>query len=146
MSSIIELYACKMRSPDQWTIPLLDKLLKSKTILVQLERGFLIRLNCEVWLQNIVKCCKYVPVKCADFVYFYNMVVRLFCVLYKSIYKICQILLTGLHFPHFMIFRNQTSLNLMKFWMLFPAVLTKFSQIKNLFNRGLLNSTGYYSI
>ena len=34
------------------------------------EKSILNLVNCEVWLQNIVKCGKYSPVKLASFVYF----------------------------------------------------------------------------
>ena len=52
----------------QWTIPLLDKVLNSENQLAQLERASEISYICQVWLQNIVKCGKYSPVKFANFV------------------------------------------------------------------------------
>ena len=59
-----------MSFPNEWTIPLQDKLLNSENQLAQLERASQISYNCQVWLQNIVKCGKCGAVKLASFAYF----------------------------------------------------------------------------
>ena len=53
----------------EWTIPLLDKLLNSKKSVSAAGKSILNFIQfCQVWLQNIVKCGKYSPVKFANFV------------------------------------------------------------------------------
>ena len=73
-------------------------------------------LNCEVWLQNIVRCGKYSPVKFANFVYFcimrgilksdFEMRVH-FSAHNTKVYKIRKLHRTRC-FPRFTMFCNQT--------------------------------------
>ena len=126
-----------MENVLQWTIPLLDKVLNPENQLAQLEKASLISYNCQVWLQIIVKCGKYSPVKFANFVYFCithgkalplcGNVVTLFPAQYNSIqnsetlhyyiFDIFQYFITKLH--NFTVFRK-----------LFPIVLKLSSNLK----------------
>ena len=87
-------------------------------------KSILISYNCQVWLQNIVKCEKYGPVKFANFVYF--------CTTRGKALPLCGnvvTLFTLLYFRHFTIFYKQT-LQFHKIKKLFPIVLKLFSNLK----------------
>ena len=118
----VEMYLLALKAQDEgkieWTIPLFDKLLNSENQLAQLNKSIQISYNCQVRLQNIIKCGKYSPVKLANFVYFCitqgkalplcgNVVANAFSCVIQKCTKFANF--TLLYFRHFRIFYNQTS-------------------------------------
>ena len=118
-------------------ISLFDKLFNSENQPAQLERASLISHNCQVWLQNIVKCGKHSPVKFENFVYF--------CITNGKALPLCGNVVThspaqyksiensqNLHYYIFDILQYFTTKlhNVTKFRKLFPTVLKLFSNFK----------------